>query len=158
MDTDDTGKRRTTRIYDNIRNSKYLEFCSNTNIPYNIEGLKKDLQENLFGQHIVNGTLIPALRSHINHLQRSQKPLVMSFHGLPGTGKNYVADMIVKHFYLAGDNSKFVHKYNAQIDFPLETEVDFYRVSPFIHIFNVFIWNLIIYFYFFFYSFANRFN
>lgn len=135
MDTDETGKRRTTRIYDNIRNSKYLEFCSNTNIPYDIEGLKRDLQENLFGQHIVNGTLIPALRSHINHLHRSQKPLVMSFHGLPGTGKNYVADMIVKHFYLAGDNSKFVHKYSAQIDFPLESEVDFYRVRPTVHTF-----------------------
>lgn len=129
MNKDETGQRRTTRIYDNIRNSKYLEFCSNTNIPYDIEGLKKDLQEKLFGQHIVNATLIPALRGHINHLHRSQKPLVMSFHGSAGTGKNHVADLIVKHFYLAGDNSKFVHRYVAQIDFPLESEVDFYRVG-----------------------------
>lgn len=98
-------------------------------IPFDIEGLKEDLQDNLFGQHIVNVTLIPALRSHINNLQRSQKPLVMSFHGTPGTGKNYVADMIVKHFYTRGDNSKYVYRYRGRIDFPLESEVNFYRVS-----------------------------
>lgn len=53
----------------------------------------------------------------------------MSFHGLMGTGKNFVADMIVKNFYAAGDKSKFVYKYYGPAHFPLESEVDFYRVS-----------------------------
>lgn len=96
---------------------------------YDIDGLKKDLKENLFGQHIVNDTLIPALKSHWKNIYRSQKPLVMSFHGTPGTGKNYVADRIVKHLYRQGDNSKFVHKFRGRVDFPLASEVNVYRVS-----------------------------
>lgn len=53
----------------------------------------------------------------------------MSFHGTPGTGKNFVADRIVKHFYERGDRSKYVHKYRGRIDFPLASEVDLYRVN-----------------------------
>lgn len=108
---------------------KYYECCTKKHIPYDIEALKDDLNKSLFGQHIVNATLIPALKSHINNLESSQKPLVMSFHGTPGTGKNYVADLIVKHLYKSGDDSKFVRKYRGRVDFPLETEVNTYRVS-----------------------------
>lgn len=96
---------------------------------YDIDGLKEDLRQNLFGQHIVNETLIPALKSHRNNLYRSQKPLVMSFHGTPGTGKNYAADRIVKHLYRKGDNSQYVHKFRGRVDFPLASEVNTYRVS-----------------------------
>lgn len=103
--------------------------CNRANIPYDIQNLKYDLEENLYGQHIVNATLIPALQSHIKNLQLSQKPLVISFHGTPGTGKNFVADRIVKYFYKDGDLSKFVHKYRGRIDFPLASEVDIYRVG-----------------------------
>lgn len=87
----------------------------------------------LFGQHIVNATLIPALRAHVKHLRTSEKPLVMSFHGTMGTGKNHVTDLIIKRFYKKGENSKYVYKYRARKDFPLESEVDKYRVSNFNH-------------------------
>lgn len=107
----------------------YYECCNSKHIIYNVDGLKADLQESLFGQHIVNATLIPALRAHIRNLDRSDKPLVMSFHGLIGTGKNFVSELIIKHFYRKGDHSRFVHKYMARKDFPLEAEVDKYRVS-----------------------------
>lgn len=109
--------------------NKYFESCDWDSIPFNVDALKRDLEENLFGQHIVNTTLLRALRSHTQYLQRSQKPLVMSFHGTPGTGKNFVADRIVKHFYAKGEHSKFVHKYRGRIDFPLASEVDVYRVN-----------------------------
>lgn len=113
----------------NLDYCKYYECCDNFNIMYNIDGLKEDLKRNLFGQHIVNETLIPALKSHRKNLFHSQKPLVMSFHGTPGTGKNYVADRIVKYLYRRGDNSKFVHKFRGRVDFPLASEVNTYRVS-----------------------------
>lgn len=103
--------------------------CNSDSIPYNIDALKRDLEKNLYGQHIVNTTLLAALRSHKKNLYMSQKPLVMSFHGTPGTGKNFVADRIVKHFYQKQDRSKFVHKYRGRIDFPLASEVDIYRVN-----------------------------
>lgn len=107
----------------------YYECCNSKQIIYDIDNLKADLQERLFGQHIVNATLIPALRAHIRNLERSEKPLVMSFHGLMGTGKNFVTELIIKHFYRKGDHSKFVYKYMARKDFPLVAEVDKYRVS-----------------------------
>lgn len=107
----------------------YYECCDPRQIIYDVDGLKADLQSRLFGQHIVNATLIPALRAHIRNLHRSEKPLVMSFHGLIGTGKNFVTERIIKHFYQKGDHSRFVHKYMARKDFPLASEVDTYRVS-----------------------------
>lgn len=93
--------------------------------------MKKDLEQNLFGQHIANETILPALFSHYKNMDKSQKPLVMSFHGTPGTGKNYMADRIVKHLYRNGDKSKYVHKFMGRIDFPLASKVDEYRVNYF---------------------------
>lgn len=61
-----------------------FERCSSSNIKYDINALKQDIENDLYGQHIVNASLIPALRSHINNLELSRKPLVMSFHGTPG--------------------------------------------------------------------------
>lgn len=69
-----------------------------------------------------------ALSSHMKNLHKSQKPLVISFHGTPGTGKNYVADRIVSHFYRRKDLSVYVHKYRARIDFPRVSDVPTYRV------------------------------
>lgn len=87
------------------------------------------MKDNLFGQHIANHTVLAALYSHHKNLQNSQKPLVMSFHGTPGTGKNYLSDRIVKHLYKLGDESKFVHKYRGRIDFPLVSDVELYRIT-----------------------------
>lgn len=106
-----------------------MECCTPGHIPYDIDGLKADFNDNLFGQHIANLTLIRALKSHMNNLEKSQKPLVMSFHGTPGTGKNFVADLIVKRFYVAGEESGYVYRYRGRIDFPLETQVALYRVK-----------------------------
>lgn len=113
-----------------------MECCTERYIPYDIDGLKADFNENLFGQHIANNTLIPALKSHVNNLELSQKPLVLSFHGTPGTGKNFVADLISKRFYTEGDNSNFVHRFCGRIDFPLESQVPLYRVSSIYFISN----------------------
>lgn len=107
----------------------YYECCDNSYIRFDINALKADLEKNLFGQHIASNTILPALHSHYKNLDISQKPLVMSFHGTPGTGKNYVADRIVKHLYKLGDESKYVHKFRGRIDFPLASLVDVYRVS-----------------------------
>jgi torsin-1 len=46
------------------------------------------------------------------------KPLVISFHGTPGTGKNYVADFIAKSLYKNGLKSKYVHKFYGRLEFP----------------------------------------
>lgn len=128
-DKEETKTQKVQRVIDKFSYCSYFECCSAKHIPYDIDGLKADFNEYLFGQHIANGTLIPALKSHVNNLEMSQKPLVMSFHGTPGTGKNFVADFIARRFYAAGDESSYVHRYRGRIDFPLDTQVPIYRVS-----------------------------
>lgn len=106
----------------------YYECCNAKHIIYDIDGLKQDLQDKLYGQHIVNDMLIRILRKN---LDKSEKPLVMSFHGNMGTGKNHVTDLIVKNFYKKGKNSQYVHRYRARKDFPIDSEAEVrkYRVS-----------------------------
>lgn len=128
------SKQRRENVKNTVDYCSYYECCNEKHIIYDIEGLKKDLQDKLFGQHIVNATLIPALRAHVKNLESSEKPLVMSFHGNMGVGKNHVTDLIIKHFYKKGDSSKYVKKYRSRADFPLkaEAEVDRYRVCDYL--------------------------
>ncbi len=93
--------------------------------------LSRDLEMNVYGQHIVHKQLVSALRTHYSRLHESTKPLVLSFHGTPGTGKNYVADHIAKHLYAYGTNSSFIRKFMGRSEFPMESDVNYYRVSVF---------------------------
>lgn len=84
----------------------------------------------LFGQHIVIGTVVKSLKSHYESGSRSKKPLVLSFHGPAGTGKNFVADRIADFLYTNGGvESKFVYKFRGRVDFPLDSKVNEYKVN-----------------------------
>lgn len=83
----------------------------------------------LYGQHILKQQLIPALASHLRKGSGSRKPLVISFHGTPGTGKNMVADMIANSIYAKGLRSQFVHKFMGRADFPSEEHSASYGYS-----------------------------
>lgn len=85
------------------------------------------LTAKLYGQQIAHETIINALRGHLES-QNSPKALVMSFHGTPGTGKNYVAQMIAKALYKEGIQSKYYHFFNGRNDFPFQRKVDEYKV------------------------------
>lgn len=52
----------------------------------------------------------------------------MSFHGTPGTGKNFVADFIAKSVYKKGLDSKYVHRFAGKLDFPSEAHSEFYSI------------------------------
>ncbi|XP_017038919.1 torsin-like protein [Drosophila ficusphila] len=106
---------------------KFTECCDDRSIPANIEALRSSLNRYLFGQHIVAQHIIPALSAHFQSRSTSRKPLVISFHGQPGTGKNFVADQIAKALYLKGSESSFVSKYLGQADFPQAGMVDAYK-------------------------------
>lgn len=67
--------------------------------------------------------LLSAPRCHKNKAAGDEFPW-----RTPGTGKNYVADCIVKHFYCLQDKSKHVNTYRGLMDFPLASEVYIYRV------------------------------
>lgn len=85
------------------------------------------LSAKLYGQQIARETIMSALRGHLES-HNSPKALVMSFHGTPGTGKNYVVQMIAKAFYKNSVQSKYFYFFNGRNDFPLQQKVDEYRV------------------------------
>jgi len=85
------------------------------------------LTKKLYGQQIAHETILTALRAHLKS-DNSPKALVMSFHGTPGTGKNYVTHMIATAFYKKGVESQYFHFFNGRNDFPLERKIDEYKV------------------------------
>lgn len=85
------------------------------------------MYDKLFGQPLVIDVVLSALKSHAKNEHR-RKPLVMSFHGPTGTGKSYVATIILKHIFKNGLQSNFARRYNAKLHFPLQRNVELYQV------------------------------
>ncbi|KAG2455997.1 TOR1B protein, partial [Polypterus senegalus] len=90
--------------------------------------LKVELEEKLFGQQLARHAILKAVTGFLNH-ENSEKPLVLSFHGWSGTGKNYVTKMIAKHLYKKGMRSSFVHHFIATIHFLHAGSSALYKVS-----------------------------
>lgn len=85
---------------------------------------------NFFGQHVAKLELQRSLGYFYKRQDRS-KPLVLSFHGTPGTGKNYAALQIVEARYKKAAESNFVHGYSGRVNFPSDDPSDLnkYRES-----------------------------
>ncbi|KAH8386704.1 hypothetical protein KR093_002113 [Drosophila rubida] len=106
---------------------KFTECCDSRSVPANIATLEKSLAETVFGQHMVQQHVVAALVAHLSANSPSRKPLVMSFHGTPGTGKSFVADQIAKALYAEGLQSKYVHKYMGRADFSHPGRINEYK-------------------------------
>ena len=89
--------------------------------------LREQLQENVYGQPIVQEAVVNALKSHWRSDVR-RKALTLSFHGWPGGGKNYVVRFIQENLYARGAASSFVHHFTARIHFPQSDKVEQYKV------------------------------
>lgn len=114
--------------YYNQIQCKFTECCTDEYVKLNVTKLDKLMQNNLYGQHIVYKTVVNALYGYLNHNEQ-RKALTLSFHGPPGTGKNYVAKFIVESLYEKGTESKFFHFFNGRTDFPLKKEIENYKVQ-----------------------------
>lgn len=57
------------------------------------------MDTNFFGQHIASNLILSALKANYHRSSNNKKPLVMSFHGWTGSGKNYVSDLIANHMF-----------------------------------------------------------
>ncbi|KXJ74886.1 hypothetical protein RP20_CCG012492 [Aedes albopictus] len=91
---------------------KFYECCRKPYLKSDVEGLKLNLTQHLFGQHIVQDVLVNAIGAHFDTIESSRKPLVMSFHGTSGTGKNYVSDFVAAALFEKGIESNFVYKFD----------------------------------------------
>lgn len=72
-----------------------------------------------------------AITAHWREKQ-PQKALTLSFHGWPGSGKNYVTKFITEAIYKEGAKSHYVHHFMGRIHFPLEDKVEEYKVVYFL--------------------------
>ncbi|XP_075227373.1 torsin-1A-like [Lycorma delicatula] len=102
--------------------------CKNDYFKKDLNGLAWNLKEYLFGQPLVSSIVLNALRGHLSKKNPS-KPLTLSFHGWPGSGKNYVTDFIVKSLYSEHYKSPNVHTFVAKINFPLQSQVQQYQID-----------------------------
>ncbi|RWS03709.1 Torsin-1B-like protein, partial [Dinothrombium tinctorium] len=84
---------------------------------HTFHALEQDLSDKLHAQPLVQNLVVKALRSHFADTNPS-KPLVLSFHGPWGVGKNFAAYLIADRLYKKGRDSKFVQHISATVLFP----------------------------------------
>ncbi|NXI02327.1 TOR3A protein, partial [Pachycephala philippinensis] len=94
----------------------------------NITGLEADLSEHLHGQHLAKEAVVQALQEFLQG-PRTQKALVLSFHGWSGTGKNFVARLVASHLYRDGLRSECVRVFISLLHFPHHNYVDSYKAQ-----------------------------
>ena len=91
--------------------------CNDHWIINDIDNLQKVFSRELFGQHIAAGAILNQLKSHLSNKSPS-KPLVMSFHGLSGSGKTHASYLIAKGLFRNGAASKHFHHFMPSVHFP----------------------------------------
>ncbi|XP_073679759.1 torsin-1A-like [Garra rufa] len=106
----------------------YTFFDRNDLLPFDSKRLEADLRDSLFGQHIATDVVLKAVTTFMND-SNPNKPLVLSFHGTTGVGKNHVAQIIAKNVYETGIDSKHVHTYISEHHFPEKGKSDLYSAQ-----------------------------
>lgn len=101
-------------------------FCLDSEFSKNISGIGLALEAEVYGQHIAQKVVTSALKNHFTK-RNARKPLVISFHGWTGVGKNFVTSIITEHLFKHKSPSPFVHKFIVPIHFPHDSEIDKYN-------------------------------
>jgi len=88
------------------------------------------MKKSFFGQHIASKIVVSALAGNLHRSRNNKKPLVMSFHGCTGSGKNFLSDLIAKHMF----DSKKVRDLRYRVihgrsEFSVQSKINDYKVS-----------------------------
>lgn len=104
-------------------------YVQNTFILFNL-GLKNDLDKHFFGQHIASNIILSALKGNSQRSKINRKPLVMSFHGWTGVGKNFVTHLIANNIFTT-EKSKILqyHVINGRSSFTNPSKYEEYQVN-----------------------------
>jgi len=90
------------------------------------------MNNNFFGQHIAQKIILSTLKGNIKRSNQNKKPLVMSFHGWTGCGKNFVVDLIANHMFQREKVRKLRHHmFNGRSEFFMQSRAYEYRVIIF---------------------------
>ncbi|WAQ97841.1 TOR1B-like protein, partial [Mya arenaria] len=87
--------------------------------------LSHTLSSTLYGQHLVTEPVVKHLKGHAR--ENPSKALALSFHGLTGTGKNYVSRIVAEKMFRKGMKSKYFHFISATREFPHSDMISFYK-------------------------------
>ncbi|CAH1402154.1 unnamed protein product [Nezara viridula] len=87
-----------------------LEICNSNWVINDIEGLRSDLKNKVFGQPFLEKVLVSSLKIFLEN-DNPSKPFVVSFNGSPGTGKTMVSQLIAANMYYKGTKSQFYRHY-----------------------------------------------
>ena len=96
----------------------YVECCKSPWVKPDFVLLAKNLSHDFYGQHLVAKSAFKMIKRHVE-IANPQKPLILSFHGLPGTGKTFFSKLLAASFYKYGTKSRHV-KFFQKPDFFLE--------------------------------------
>ncbi|XP_078282172.1 prosalusin [Rhinoraja longicauda] len=91
-----------------------------------LDDLELDLYRYVFGQHLAREVIIGAIRRFTED-STPMKPLVLSFHGWSGTGKTYVASLLMRNLYREGMKSSYVHQFIPTLHFPHACQIHTYK-------------------------------
>ena len=84
------------------------------------------MNDEVFGQHIATDIISKQLKVHLTN-EQPYKPLVLSFHGWTGNGKNHVTYIIAKSLFRNGIRSRFYHHFMATVHFPHQDQAAEYQ-------------------------------
>lgn len=107
---------------------RFQDCCSGRGcgISNNLTGLESDLRVRLHGQHLASKLVLRAVKGYLE-MPHSGKALALSFHGWSGTGKNFVARMLVDNLYRDGMRSDCVRMFISTFHFPHPKQLDAYK-------------------------------
>lgn len=91
-------------------------------------GLRANLEQKLYGQHLVGKVVANHIQAHVRN-KNPHKALALSFHGSTGTGKNHVSRIIAEALYKKGLHSKNVHLISSTKEFPHQEMLPLYKVG-----------------------------
>lgn len=93
------------------------EKCNSDWVSFNGTGLAGDLNQRLYGQYIAAKIALTSVTGFMQN-QHPNKPLVLSFHGTSGTGKNLVSKMIADNLFYNRKDSNYVKWIMPETHFP----------------------------------------
>uniref|UniRef100_A0A8R1I567 Torsin n=1 Tax=Caenorhabditis japonica TaxID=281687 RepID=A0A8R1I567_CAEJA len=107
---------------------RLYECCEEPDIKFDHHRLDSDIANMLYGQHLVKDVVVNSIKSHWFN-DNPRKPLVLSFHGYTGSGKNFVAEIIANNTFRLGLRSSFVQHIVATVDYPDKTKIHDYQIE-----------------------------
>ncbi|XP_069842366.1 torsin-4A [Dendropsophus ebraccatus] len=99
-----------------------IENLDDNVLKYELDGLEKTMQREVFGQKIAIDKIMDLLKDYLaTHWHN--KPLVISMNGPSGVGKSHMGRILAKHFRSVADSDDFVLQYYAMHNCPNDSEI-----------------------------------